>query len=370
MEKLVLNFFGEEITIDTPKTLQNLKDEIASKFCFNPSDAAEILVSYFNDLKKVFIQTEQDFVEFVKKHIYKVDLDISQESQLYKNSMKQLEEENAQNKKTLEELLKKNMEVEAKAKAFLDEKTKKIKEIDEKIKALNKKKAAISKEVASVKEKKNKIIKTNQKKINEIQKKLGIAPPVKKPKPASPKPKVDKKAKVEKKIEKKVEKKVEKVAKKIEKIIKKVEKKKKDAKKPETKEEKKEEKEDKGFFNLNNINEITQNLTNKITDIAQCVIEKGNELTNKITGKLENKDIKLKDPAPKKEEEKKKIHTGIHCNGCGMNPIEGNRFKCAVCENFDYCEKCESLNKDKHLHPFIKIYSPETAPIKIECELK
>ena len=106
MEKLVLNFFGEEITIDTPKTLQKLKDEIASKFCFNPSDAAEILVSYFNDLKKVFIQTEQDFVEFVKKQIYKIDLDISQESQLYKNSMKQLEEENAQNKKTLEELLK------------------------------------------------------------------------------------------------------------------------------------------------------------------------------------------------------------------------------------------------------------------------
>ena len=53
MNKLILNFFGEEITIDTPKTLQNLKQEIASKFCFNPSDAAEILVSYFNDLKKV-----------------------------------------------------------------------------------------------------------------------------------------------------------------------------------------------------------------------------------------------------------------------------------------------------------------------------
>jgi exonuclease VII large subunit len=103
-----------------------LKDEIAAKFCFNPSDAAEILVSYFNDLKKVFIQTEQDFVEFVKKHIYKVDLDISQESQLYKNSMKQLEEENAQSKKTLEELLKKNMDLEAKKKKYLEEKANKI----------------------------------------------------------------------------------------------------------------------------------------------------------------------------------------------------------------------------------------------------
>ena len=190
MEKLVLNFFGEEITIDTPKTLQNLKQEIAAKFCFSPSDAAEILVSYFNDLKKIFIQTEQDFVEFVKKHIYKIDLDISQESQLYKNSMKQLEEENAQ----LEELMKKNLELEAKKKKFLEEKSKKLKELNDKITAINKQKFALMKETSIGKEKIVKEIITNQKKINELEKKLGIAP-IKKEKPATahPKPKADKK---------------------------------------------------------------------------------------------------------------------------------------------------------------------------------
>ena len=164
MEKFVLNFFGEEITIDTPKTLQNLKQEIASKFCFSPSDAAEILVSYFNDLKKIFIQTEQDFVEFVKKHIYKLDLDISQESQLYKNSMKQLEEENVQSKKTLEELMKKNLELEAKKKKFLEEKAKKKRELDEKIRAINKEKFALMQEAAKGKEKICKEIIANQKK--------------------------------------------------------------------------------------------------------------------------------------------------------------------------------------------------------------
>ena len=360
MEKLVLNFFGEEITIDTPKTLQNLKDEIAAKFCFNPSDAAEILVSYFNDLKKVFIQTEQDFVEFVKKHIYKVDLDISQESQLYKNSMKQLEEENAQNKKTLEELLKNNTDLEAKLKKYLDEKTKQIKDIDVKIKALSKRKADLAKEVAKEKEKVVKNIKANQKKINVIQAKLlGIAPPFKKkvkPAPHPQKPKVEKKPKIEK-----ITKKEEKMAKKIEKAAKKVEKKKKEDKKEEKKEEK-------GFFNVN-VKEVTQNLKNTINDITKCVLENANEIANKFTGKTENKEIKLKANEPKKEEQKK-IHEGIHCNGCGMNPIVGNRFKCAICESFDFCEKCESLNKDSHQHPFIKIYSPETAPIKIKCELK
>ena len=359
MEKLVLNFFGEEITIDTPKTLQNLKQEIAAKFCFSPSDAAEILVSYFNDLKKIFIQTEQDFVEFVKKHIYKIDLDISQESQLYKNSMKQLEEENAQ----LEELMKKNLELEAKKKKLLEEKSKKLKELNDKITAINKQKFALMKETSIGKEKIVKEIITNQKKINELEKKLGIAP-IKKEKPATahPKPKADKK-------------KIQKIAKKAAKIVKKVEQKKKEEKKKEKKVEKKEEKkeeqkdekkEEKGFFN---IGEITQNITNKINDITKCVIDNANEITNKITGKIEIKDIKLKAAAPQKEE-KKKIHQGIHCNGCGMNPIEGNRFKCAVCENFDYCEKCESINKDLHLHPFIKIYSPETAPIKVKCDLK
>ena len=351
MEKLVLNFFGEEITIDTPKTLQNLKQEIAAKFCFSPSDAAEILVSYFNDLKKIFIQTEQDFVEFVKKHIYKIDLDISQESQLYKNSMKQLEEENAQSKKSLEELMKKNLELEAKKKKFLEEKSKKLKELNDKITAINKQKFALMKETSIGKEKIVKEINTNQKKINELEKKLGIAP-IKKEKPekAHLKPKADKK-------------KIQKIAKKAAKIVKKVEQKKKEEKKKEKKDEKKDEK---GFFN---IGEITQNITNKINDITKCVIDNANEITNKITGKIEIKDIKLKAAAPQKEE-KKKIHQGIHCNGCGMNPIEGNRFKCAVCENFDYCEKCESLNKDLHLHPFIKIYSPETAPIKVKCDLK
>ena len=107
MNKLILNFFGEEVTVEKPKTLQNLKQEIANKFFFSPSDASELLVSYIKDLKRTFIQTEQDFVDFIKKHIYKVDLDISPDSQLYKKSVLKLQEENEKDKKELEELIKK-----------------------------------------------------------------------------------------------------------------------------------------------------------------------------------------------------------------------------------------------------------------------
>ena len=352
MNKLILNFFGEEITIDTPKTLQNLKQEIASKFCFNPSDAAEILVSYFNDLKKTFIQTEQDFLDFIKKNIYKVDLDISQESQLYKNSMKKLQEETELDIKTLEGLIKANEEIENKKKAYVDEKNKQIKDLDEKIKAITKQKTALMKETNKEKEIMNKEIKTNQKKIEELQKKLGLKiTPIKEvKKPASPKPKPKPQPK-KKPI-------VKKIAKKVVKIAKKVENKK--------KEEKNQENEEKGFLNIDN---LTQNITQKIGEIGKMVLPLANQIVNKINENLDKKEIKLKAGAPN-QEENKKVHVGIHCNGCGVNPIVGNRFKCAICDNFDYCEKCESLNKDSHKHPFIKIYSPENAPVEIKCELK
>ena len=45
MNKLILNFFGEEVKVEQPKTLQNLKQEISNKFFFSYSDASEILVS-------------------------------------------------------------------------------------------------------------------------------------------------------------------------------------------------------------------------------------------------------------------------------------------------------------------------------------
>jgi next-to-BRCA1 protein 1 len=60
------------------------------------------------------------------------------------------------------------------------------------------------------------------------------------------------------------------------------------------------------------------------------------------------------------------IHDGVSCDGCGSEYIVGNRFKCAVCKNFDYCEKCLKKNAPKHKHPFIKIYHPKMKLISIK----
>lgn len=34
-------------------------------------------------------------------------------------------------------------------------------------------------------------------------------------------------------------------------------------------------------------------------------------------------------------------HPNVACDGCSISPITGVRYKCSVCNNFDYCELCE-----------------------------
>ena len=67
-------------------------------------------------------------------------------------------------------------------------------------------------------------------------------------------------------------------------------------------------------------------------------------------------------------EKKKVIHPGIICDGCN-GPIIGVRYKCVVCKDFDYCEKCEEKFNLKHGHPLLKIRTPEMCPISIKCFL-
>ncbi|XP_017782464.1 PREDICTED: E3 ubiquitin-protein ligase HERC2 isoform X2 [Nicrophorus vespilloides] len=47
-------------------------------------------------------------------------------------------------------------------------------------------------------------------------------------------------------------------------------------------------------------------------------------------------------------------HEGVTCNGCGVSPIKGARYKCKTCENYDYCENC-FFTKKNHRHSFNRI---------------
>jgi hypothetical protein len=91
-----------------------------------------------------------------------------------------------------------------------------------------------------------------------------------------------------------------------------------------------------------------KNKKKELKDIIKHVLPPKAEGTfNKIIDVVSNK---LKD------NDRKAVHTFVTCDGCGKHPIIGVRYKCAVCENFDYCEECEVKYCDsQHCHPFIKI---------------
>ena len=44
----------------------------------------------------------------------------------------------------------------------------------------------------------------------------------------------------------------------------------------------------------------------------------------------------------------------IRCEGCGMKPIEGPRFHCQVCADFDFCQNC-FLRGQAHNHAFERV---------------
>lgn len=58
------------------------------------------------------------------------------------------------------------------------------------------------------------------------------------------------------------------------------------------------------------------------------------------------------------QDNKEAVHHGITCDSCQVSPIQGVRYKCCVCNNYDLCSDCESLGKHDSSHPLLKILRP------------
>ena len=82
-EKIILNFFEEEISVPIQKNLIAIREIISSKYLFSPEDAKEIILYYIKENKKIIIQKEEDYTSFLQEKLKKIFLDISQESKLY-----------------------------------------------------------------------------------------------------------------------------------------------------------------------------------------------------------------------------------------------------------------------------------------------
>jgi len=52
------------------------------------------------------------------------------------------------------------------------------------------------------------------------------------------------------------------------------------------------------------------------------------------------------------------IHPGVECDSCDKKPIEGNRYKCVVCDDYDLCGSCEAAGRHPG-HNMMRITSPD-----------
>lgn len=103
------------------------------------------------------------------------------------------------------------------------------------------------------------------------------------------------------------------------------------------------------------LNSIEDLITKKIKDLTAELVKETNMGISTI---LENSRFERIKEFEEKKENKKicvSIHNGVICNGCYMNPIKGLRYKCSICPQFNYCQKCEMKLGESHKHPFIKL---------------
>ena len=391
MDKLSLNFFGEKVEVKIPETLDSLRRNISEKFLFSPSDTAELIISYAKDLGKKIIETENDFKEFIKNKIFKIDLDVNPNSQIFQKSLIKLKTEKEADKKELETLLNQIEEIKAQRKMKTTEATKKVNEIGEKVKGVEKQKKEIMQKFDSeIRQLKNEIneiknkaeMEINQlrlkekelsKNANEMKEKLGI--PVEKNEKLRRKKKSSSKKEQEKKKEEKQKQKEKEKKEKEQK-----EKEKKEKEKIEKKEEEKKTQNDKIKTFLiqdtnNFLNKVTLSFNNFLSkELAQNNIEENKKKlletlekwsntiktsTEEITNNLSKKYEEYKNAI---SQEEKEIHWSYICDGCGMAPIKGKRYHCKTCEDFDFCEKCLNEKKVSHGHDFLEISKSVIAP--------
>ena len=179
--QITLNFFGETVSVPNPQSLSTLRNNIANLFYFSPEDAKEILITYNENGDRIVIENDEDLKAFLNSKINTIDLDISQTSQIYQKNLESIKQENEKDKLNLDNLLKRQEELEKMKETEFGKEREEIKKIKEQIIELRKQKLEIKAKIMKGMHKINTEKRENNKKIVELQKKLGL--PINKPKP-------------------------------------------------------------------------------------------------------------------------------------------------------------------------------------------
>ena len=65
---------------------------------------------------------------------------------------------------------------------------------------------------------------------------------------------------------------------------------------------------------------------------------------------MKNSTSEKTQPEQKKQTESmnQSVHRHVICDKCNKGPIQGKRFKCLVCLDYDHCEQCEMEFPHEH----------------------
>ena len=68
-------------------------------------------------------------------------------------------------------------------------------------------------------------------------------------------------------------------------------------------------------------------------------------------------------------QEEEEVHYGVRCDGCRMEPIRGERYKCDTCYNYDHCRQCVSTKRHKANHSMSrkKVRASQQQPYHCMC---
>jgi len=168
MKKISLNFFGEKAEINVPTSLESLRNAISEQFLFSPQDAAEVMIGYIKDLKTKVIKTEEDFRTFIVEKINQINLNINEESRIYKENLKEVENKEINLKKQLDLLIKEKKTIIKKHNKKIVEGKEKLDNLKKKILLLKNEYQNILNELMSEYNKNKKEEKEKNKKINKI----------------------------------------------------------------------------------------------------------------------------------------------------------------------------------------------------------
>ena len=172
--ELNLNFLGEMVKIELPKNLFVLREKISEKYVFKKSDVDELILSYTKESKNINIESEDDYKIFLETKINHIQIDIGQNSHIYKDNLFKLKEEKTNEEKKLKELLKQNEEYKKLLSTkFISEKQEII-DISKQIQELFSKRKKLIQYIKNERAKIIKMKKNNDKTIADLEKKLGL----------------------------------------------------------------------------------------------------------------------------------------------------------------------------------------------------